>query len=242
MKTYLLLLLFCVLGSSAVTAQSYGYNIERRLIAGPKPPSSSITALGGATLYQGDLVQPFLDLAVGQFAYGIRYTKYVNYRASANMDFLLGKIMGDDAMYVENAKRGYKLSPTTLMNASFNIDYFIRGTNYYRWKQNGGIYINAGIGIAMTEASPIGVKYNPEDTHGVAVSAQLGGGYKYHFNKYFTIGVEVSYRPTFTDKLDGIIITEGYSQDIDAFTWVGLAATYQISSKRKVNYYKKYFQ
>lgn len=196
-------------------------------------PTSEIGLMVGLTNYQGDLVEPAIDLGVSNFAFGIYYGKYFSDKLTGKISLLIGGISGDDANYDSRVARGFKLEDGSLTAISLGVDYYIVGENNYRKDKNTAIYVNGGLGFAFFDAKPTGIVEGSEKEENSAFSVMLGGGIKQHLSERFSLGLELSLRPVFSDLLDGIS-ENGNSKNTDNYIWFGLTANYQLGDKSKV--------
>ena len=196
-----------------------------------KVPTSEVGLMLGLTNYQGDLVEPTFDFGVSNFAFGAYYGKYFSEKLTGKLSLLIGGISGDDANYESRVVRGIKLENGSLTAISLGVDYYIVGANQYRSDKNTAIYINGGLGFALFNAEPTGLnpdKMEADDSS--AFSVMLGGGIKQHLSEKFALGLELSFRPVFSDLLDGVS-QNGNPDNNDTYVWLGLTASYQLGDK-----------
>jgi opacity protein-like surface antigen len=197
-----------------------------------KSPKSEIGLMVGISNYQGDLVEPAFDFGVSNFAFGAYYGKYFSDKLTGKLSLLVGSISGDDANYESRIGRGFKLEPTSLIGITLSADYYILGENRYRGEDNFALYVNGGLGLALANPEPTGIpEDNAEEEFGSAFGFIIGGGIKQHLSEKFALGLELSYRPVFSDLLDGV--SENANPDnIDTYVWLGLTASYQLGDDR----------
>ena len=157
--------------------------------------------------------------------------RYFNDKLTGKLSLLVGSISADDANYESRVFRGFKLEPTSLIGINLGVDYYIYRENEYRPDDNTAIYINGGLGIALANPEPIGIPADSEEEFGSAFGVMIGGGIKQHLSEKFSLGLELSYRPLFSDLLDGVS-QNGNPDNIDTYVWLGLTASYQLGDRR----------
>ena len=194
-------------------------------------PTSEIGLMVGLTNYQGDLIEPGFDFGASNFAFGAYYGKYFSDKLTGRLSLLIGGISGNDADYESRVNRGIQLETTSVIGITLGVDYYLLGENKYRADDNTAIYVNGGLGIALANPEPIGVTAGSEEEFGSAFGFILGGGIKQHFSERFALGLELSYRPLFSDLLDGIS-ENGNPDNSDTYVWLGLTASYQLGDKK----------
>lgn len=228
MQTKLLYsIVFLFLSTFTAFAQNNTNDTNLRIVE----PKSNISVGVGLTTYQGDLVEPRIDFGVAHLAFAAGYGYYFNDKLTGNISLLFGQISGSDADYESRVARGFSLDATSLVNVSLGLDYYFVGKNHYRKDENTALYVSGGLGLAFVNPEAQGIAENSEDEFGgSAFGFQIGGGIKQHFSEKFSLGLELSYRPLFSDLIDGIS-KNGNSDNIDTFVWIGLAATYQLGDK-----------
>ncbi len=225
-KSFTLTLLFSVFSFAVLQAQFT--DISNTAI---KEPTSALSLMVGLTNYQGDLIEPTFDFGESNFAFGLRYSKYFSEKLTGNLGVLFGGISGSDADYDARVARGFELEKTSLVNVALSGDYYILGQNRYRKDENTAIYLNAGINLSFIDPEPTGIlDGSEEDFGGSAFGVQIGGGLKQHLSERLSLAAELSFRPTFSDEIDGIS-KNGNPDNNDTFVWIGLAATYQLGEK-----------
>ena len=227
LKKLTLLLTFFVSLTFCLNAQN-NKTINSELL---KSPGSEIGLMLGLTNYQGDLIEPNFDFGVSNFAFGIYYGKYFSDKLTGKLSLLIGGIDGDDADYESRVGRGIKLEDTSLIGITLSADYYIIGENRYRAEDNTAVYLNGGIGIALADPEPTGINADSEEDFGAAFGFIIGGGIKQHLSEKFALGLELSYRPLFSDLLDGVSENANPNNN-DTYVWLGLTASYQLGDDK----------
>jgi len=223
--TFLFSLLFCL--TFSLNAQDNKTSTSNMAI---KTPTSEVGLMLGITNYQGDLVQPTIDLGVSNFAFGAYYGKYFSDKLTGKLSLLIGGVSGDDANYESRVGRGFKLEGGSLTAISLGVDYYVYGVNHYRNDQNTAIYLNGGLGFALFNPEPTGIPADSEEDVNSALGLMIGGGVRQHLNEKFALGLELSFRPIFSDLLDGVSQNANPGNN-DTYLWLGLTASYQLGDK-----------
>jgi len=228
-----LTLLFTILAicTTAIFAQDNKMNKNMAL----KTPTGEVGLTLGITNYQGDLIKPSFDFGVSNFAFGFYYGKYFGEKITGKLSVLIGGITGSDLDYDSRMNRGFVLEENSLTAVSLSADYFIFGENKYRKDENTAFYITGGLGMAFFSPEPTGIPADSEDEANSAFGVMIGGGLKQHVNEKLSLGLDLSFRPLFSDLADGIS-KNGNPDNNDTYVWFGLTASYQLgdsNSKKK---------
>jgi opacity protein-like surface antigen len=181
---------------------------------------------GGFSNYQGDLQTAKFTLSQAKFAFGAGATYEVSEKINVRLNYVTGKVSGNDKSSETNAKRNLSFSsPITELHLGVEYDLF----NVY--EKGYSIYLFAGIG---------GFKFNPStiDSLGKKVYLQplgtegqgfyqgrkkyslnslvipFGGGLKLPVNDDVFIRLEAGVRKTFTDYLDDVSTTYANRADL----------------------------
>ncbi len=196
----------------------------------------------GITYFSGDLggtddLMSFdpkaLNFAVGG---GLRY--YMTNHWAVRGSLFFGRLSGDDALSSSKFKKGRNLNfRSNITDVSLQIEYSLFNWNIkglsrklYSRRTNKRHNIYLFTGISMFKFKPYG-EYNDEwfslqelSTEGQGLSGgakpyklysfsiPMGAGYKFLINNSISIGVEVTFRKTFTDYIDDV---SGFYYDND---------------------------
>ena len=173
----------------------------------------------GLSSYGGDLVEPnFFFGENSNFGFGVlgRYHMSETFGLRANL--LFGQMSGNDQDYPEDEFRAERdidfESPITEVSIMAELEPLARK----RYQADGTFkkilspYVFFGFGMGFispdTDYSRSNVNGVADDQNNDASNAQfsipLGLGLRYDLSQKVTLGVEVGFRPTFTDYLDGI--------------------------------------
>lgn len=196
----------------------------------------------GITYFSGDLggKDDIINVDANTLSFaaggGLRYYFTNHWAVRGNLFF--GKLSGDDRLSENEFRRQRNLNfKSNITDVSLQLEYSlfnwnIRGISrklYRRRNKRHNIYLFTG--ISMFKFNPKG-EYNDEwydlqklSTEGQGLeggakpyklysfSIPMGAGYKYLINNSISIGLEVTFRKTFTDYIDDV---SGYYYDNDA--------------------------
>lgn len=216
MKRFLLFFAFIPFFSFTASAQQYSWDFGLNL---------------GASNYMGDIGggnsagRTFLLDMKTEFT---RYTGGVFIRKSVFRDFSLKfegnyvRIAGADSLTEAPARRARNLSfRTDIFEAALSVEYYFYQINDISRTSSTRIdfksYLYAGFGVAYfnPQAYHYGLEkwfdLRPLMTEGIdqaydeiTMMIPYGAGFNFTFNKEFRLGLQISYRQTFTDYLDDI--------------------------------------
>lgn len=191
----------------------------------------------GASNYQGDLVKPAIfTLKETNLGYGLLLRRHLDKNWALRLNLAGGKITGNDANFDERKSRGYSFS-STLTEATLLAEWDILGKR--RWNADDSFkrifspYLFAGAGAAFTDTS---VDFNDQNTTNIQrdkeqaadsrtnLSIPVGAGIKWDLNENWNLGVEMGYRLTVNDYLDGVSLA-GDPDDDDWYILGGLTLT-----------------
>ncbi len=178
----------------------------------------------GLASYQGDLVDGSLDIAETNMALGLLMRQYLpNDRWAWRANFFIGRLSGDDANGTKYKDRGYKFqSDIYELNAIAEWYFFDlnRYTSTGRRLTTVNLYLYAGAGALFFNpmADTPGRTEEP-DFNKVTLAIPVGGGIKLDLLPRTSLGLELGFRPTLSDFVDGI----GGPDQGDANDWYGIA-------------------
>ena len=204
----------------------------------------------GALGYLGDLNREGLISRELKPALSLFLRHSVSDHFSLKANLMMGKISGHDSNYPSRASRNLSMS-SPLVESSLVVewDMFDMNPDYYRYSYN---YENAytpyffgGIGVAYTNPS---VDFSETQTpyayirEGISRDAvanyskynvvfPLGAGIKYDLNPCAGLALEVAFRITMTDYLDGVS-QAGNSRKTDAYQLVTLKYMHRLGRYR----------
>lgn len=172
-------------------------------------------AFGGFANYQGDLVKDPIALSETKLSYGGFLRYHLNNKVKVRGNFLYGYISGSDANNSDAGlkQRGWSFH-STILEASLIGEYHPIGRSRVG---NTGIfarqvspYVGLGVGLAtfkpkvsVTDPQDIGLFPEP-DENTLSASIPILVGVRADLFEFFSVGVEVGWRATFNDYLDGV--------------------------------------
>lgn len=182
---------------------------------------------GGTTYYVGDIntLTPFYK---SRFSYGGRIIYNFNKRYAIKINVLRGNIRGNDndfsISYQQQIRK--KSFRSSFIDGSLQIEFnFLPYLNTTKFKYNYSFYATAGLGFTGTTQSTINTQHY--------ITLPFGGGFKYNIFERTNIGVEWTYRKTFTDQMDDISNPNNseYNSSIhnkDWYSFAGFFITYKL--------------
>lgn len=181
----------------------------------------------GTTNYQGDLVaEPTMlketDLGLGVFG---RY--YIGNHYAARLGVNYGKLVGDDKFYPDNRERIKRNLSFQSSVLDFNLLFEVSISSFfnknfdivYRRKRGGSkkldfyAFVGGGLFMFNPQATYDGVVYDLHDYETelnkpnyslMQINVPMGFGLSFPLKGGWKIGIESSYRMTFTDYLDDV--------------------------------------
>ncbi|MCX7955004.1 MAG: DUF6089 family protein [Bacteroidales bacterium] len=198
----------------------------------------------GAVYYQGD-INPSKLFYMPDFSYGgfLRYVFHSRWAIRCNM--YAGSLNGNDARskYSYQKIRGHYFSSpiidiTGQLELNFQSYFFGRTEKHFKWTP----YVASGFTFLISSWS--------EQVFVPALPMSLG--LKYNFTKKFSMGIEWSYRKTFSDKIDNLwwyekltstkaenfmfIKQRAYFHQRDYYAFFGIFLTYKYQLKENICY------
>lgn len=174
-----------------------------------------IGVLGGFANYQGDLVENPIAISETRLSYGgfLRYHLHNKFKVRGN--FMYGYISGSDANSddIGFKERGWSFE-SNIFEASLIGEFHPLGRN--RTGETGlfrrqiSPYIGAGAGMAtftpkvkVTDSADADL-FPEQGEQSVSVSLPILAGVRVDVFEFLSLGVEVGWRATFNDYLDGV--------------------------------------
>lgn len=183
---------------------------------------SELGLLIGATTYMGDL-NPYKPYLNPHLAGGILFRYNIHSRLSMRVNFLYGKVEGDDSDYGNEPSmvdRNLNFTSTIYEGAAgFEFNYFPFQLGHHKY--NGTAYLLAEIGLfrmnPVTEYDGNEYELQPLGTEGQGSSLSnkknysliqpvipLGAGVRLSLGERVSLNLEIGIRKTFTDYLDDV--------------------------------------
>lgn len=201
-----------LLGLQPANAQKVFKPVERHWEAG---------FMFGMSSYSGDLAEKHIDISETGLSYGAFVRYFLNPKWAVKGHLYAGAISGDDANAKDPERRQRSLRfGTNLFEVAVVGEWHILGKNRFSkigdYKSFVSPYVYAGVGGVF--GGPKTEYYGPPDQRDIFLTGPfpetglnqtiliipVGIGLRYDLNERFILGLEISCRPLFTDKLDGV--------------------------------------
>ena len=191
---------------------------------------------GGFANYQGDLVKNPVALSETKLSYGGFLRYHLNDKVKIRGNFLYGYISGNDDNNSDSGlkQRGWSFE-ANILEACFIGEYHPFGRSRMG---NTGIfarqvspYVGLGLGIAtftpkVSVTNPQDVGLFPEqDEKTLSASVPIIFGVRADLMENFSLGVEIGWRATFNDYLDGVS-KNGNNNRNDWYVMAGVTASF----------------
>lgn len=197
-----------------------------------------------ATNYSGDLAEPHLEMAQTRFG-GAVYARYQWHPLfSVRGQIFAGKIAGDDKHSPVHAGRNFRFS-TSIIEATGMFELSIGNFQYDPLQGRESRYISpyifAGAGAAFVQ--PDVTFYGPPAERDKFVRnaipeggnawqtllvTPVGLGVRVNSGAYWSVGIEASARPTYSDLLDGVSQNGNPGED-DWYYTIGIYFSYYLN-------------
>lgn len=193
-----------------------------------------VGVLGGFANYQGDLAEDQIEPSETRLSYGgfVRY--HLKDRVKIRGNFMYGFISGND----DNAKgslkeRGWRFE-SNILEASFVGEFHPLGrsrvSNTGIFRPQFSPYVGLGMGIAsfapvVSVTDPLEADKFPEQNEKtLSASLPLILGARADLLEFFSLGIDVGWRATFNDYLDGVS-ENGNNDKNDWYVIIGITAS-----------------
>jgi len=182
--------------------------------------------LGGANAVGSDGISD-LNLDQNKLTVSLEYRYFIKRNFSTRAILLFGFLSGDDASTEEPFRNARNLHfRATIFEASGMLEYFLmreepgRNNPFSNQKFYLDLYVFAGLGITyfnpQAKYENTWVNLQPLGTEGQGLEGKaakysrftpvipIGFGFAKKFKNYWSVGLELSYRKTFTDYMDDV--------------------------------------
>ncbi len=200
----------------------------------------------GLMNYGGDLVKPAFTFKESNFAAGLFARRQLSPLFNARLNFLFGKISGDDNNYDELVQRNISFE-SPLMEFTVIGEYeFLgkKGLTDDSLQRKFSPYLFLGVGMAIigpetdfSKVTPGSAAAADKDDHANFSNTQfampIGLGLKYKLTDQFNIGLEYGIHLVWTDYLDGVS-EAGNPDKNDVYFSGGIVLAYRLNQKKQI--------
>jgi hypothetical protein len=191
---------------------------------------SDIGIIGGASSYLGD-INPTRHLYRPSVAGGIIYRYNLNPRHSFRFSAMYASVKGSDNDFDNPFQWQRNVDfKTSLIDLAITTEFNFRDYRPTKLRKDRYTpYVSGGIGYASVLTSDVRATS--------AATLIFGGGFKYNLSRRWSAGVELAFRKTLNDLLDGTenIGTEHgvFFHNNDWYSFIGFFITYKIFDWRE---------
>lgn len=189
--------------------------------------------------YYGDLTPPLFTVKEVNFGGQMSVRRYFDREHAIRVNILHGMLAGDDHNFDRNYLRGNsfegRLTEIAVMG-ELDFKGRKRFSTRFGYERMASLYLFGGGSIAYFDPK---VHYGSpnnrdEDIEYIKwhIGMPIGGGVKIDFNEKLYVGLELSYRFTISDFLDGTQAT-GNAYKNDSYTFGGVSVGYRLFDKAK---------
>ncbi len=191
---------------------------------------------GGFANYSGDLVQDPIALSETKLSYGGFLRYHLNDKVKIRGNFMYAYISGQDANNADEAfkMRGWSFK-SNILEAALVGEYHPLGKSRVGetgiFERHISPYVGLGLGMAtftpkVGVTDPLDAGLFPEqDEKTISASIPMLVGVRADLSDFFSLGVEVGWRATFNDHLDGVS-KNGNNDKNDWYVLAGVTASF----------------
>lgn len=192
--------------------------------------NTELGVLVGGSLYTGDLgVSPSNFLPQTHPAVGLMGRQHLSEKFAVRALFAIGGISGDEKKYPTRGhleERGFNFKATV---AELGIipewrPFSVGNVHFYLFGGLSAVYVNpkSYFNDQATSASNAAIAEDQSQKYPkIALAIPAGGGFQWNMNETTALGLELGFRKTFTDYLDGFSATAN-SKSTDYYLITGL--------------------
>jgi hypothetical protein len=198
-----------------------------------------VSATVGAMNYYGDLTPPLFTIKEVHAGGQLSVRRYFNREHAVRFNVLHGVLSGDDHNFDRNYLRGNrftgKMTEVSLLG-EFDVKGRKRFSKKHGYQKTNSLYFFGGASVAY---------FDPKVTYGAAdskdkdidyvnwhIGMPIGGGLRVDANERLVFGLELAYRFTISDFLDGTQAS-GNAYKNDSYTFGGVSVGYRFFGKEK---------
>lgn len=191
----------------------------------------------GLMNYYGDLTPPLFTVKEVTFGGQVSIRRYFDREHAIRVNVLHGKLAGNDRNFDRNYLRGNsfegKLTEVAIMG-EWDFKGRKRFSTRHGYHKTSSLYLFAGGSVAYLDPEVrYGSTQSPDlTTDNVTwhMGMPIGGGVKIDINDRILVGLELSYRFTISDLIDGTQAS-GNSLKNDSYTFGGISLGYRLFKK-----------
>ncbi|RMG82126.1 MAG: hypothetical protein D6707_03540 [Bacteroidetes bacterium] len=227
----LLLLVFLTSEAQLFRGSNYWRKFRNEITIGVGA-ANCLTDLGGRDQIGSDFIYD-LELSTTKWSVSAGHRYWLTRDIAINSALYVGKVAGDDALTNEPFRRTRNLNfQSIIVELSSKAEYhFVKGRTGHRYRLKGargrtgfffGIYGFLGVGgfyfdpkgkvpgtnqyvrLKPLSTGGQGLPNGPKPYSSVSVAIPLGLGIRSNIKEFYTVGLEVGWRKTFTDYLDDV--------------------------------------
>ncbi|MCU0345985.1 MAG: DUF6089 family protein [Saprospiraceae bacterium] len=198
-----------------------------------------VSAGVGAMNYYGDLTPPLFTIKEVHLGGQLSVRRFFDRQHAVRLNLLHGKLSGSDRNFDRNYLRGNsfegQLSEISIIG-EFDVRGHKRFSKKHGFQKISSLYFFGGGSVAYF--NPV-VKYGTSDSRDEEidyinwhVGMPIGGGVRIDMNERIVLGIELAYRFTISDFLDGTQAT-GNAYKNDSYTFGGAWIGYRFMDKEE---------
>lgn len=215
--------------------------------------ASSLTDIGGKKWAGRDFFMLDNQFNTTNIAVGLFARKRLDKHFAVNGSLDYAGLSGSD-LYSPGTSRFNRGKSFTnkIVELSAKCEYFLPKNkrlhsplDYFGYAGLGVFYQNPKVVDSNPEEAIIS-STQPVKFSKIQLTMPIGIGFYYTFPNYLRVGMDIGYRKTFTDYMDGFTRPASQGNDCYFFTMVNVAYVFKASSRTKMsayrNYSKKFFR
>lgn len=216
-----------------------------------KPKHHSLEAgfLFGLANYSGDLTEHYLVLSESHLGFGAHVRYFLNEDLALRANLFVGTISGDDKHAQDPTLRRRSMRfGTDLFEVGLLGEWYFFGKNRFEIGRNHALTLSpyGYLGIGGTFSGANASFYGAPEDRDVFLTvpfpekglrqrfliAPMGGGIRAAWNDEMSMGVELGWRPVFSDDLDGVRLNGNPKSD-DWYFFGGLTLSFVLNKSTK---------
>jgi hypothetical protein len=215
--------------------------------------ASSLTDVGGKKWAGRDFFMLDNQFNTTNLAVGLWARKRLDKHFAINASLDYAKISGSDLFSPGTSRSGRgKTFSNNIIELAGRCEYFLPKNrhlhsplDYYGYAGLNVFYHNPNV-VDTNPEEAILTAAEPPSYSKIQLGIPIGIGFYYTFTNLVRVGMDIGYRKTFTDYLDGFTRPASQGNDCYFFTMVNVSYVFKASSRTKMsayrNYSKKFFR